>query len=127
MAYSQALVIAGGLAHIPIVTGLFWVFDKSNNPKTTSPKAVKKLATKPKASSTLDVTKKTKPLTEILVPEGALNTETINQEPTSTEELKMEEGLKNKESNDIEQESIDKSLSDDSTVNSIDMDTLSLD
>ena len=127
MAYSQALVIAGGLAHIPIVTGLFWVFDKSNNPKTTSPKALKKLATKPKASSTVKVTTKTKPLEEILVPESALNTETINQDLTSTEELKMAEGPENKASNDLEIESIDKDLSNDSKVNSIDMDTVSLD
>ena len=29
MAYSQAVVIAGGLAHIPVLTGLFWFFEKA--------------------------------------------------------------------------------------------------
>tara|TARA_Y100001968_G_scaffold256347_1_gene242675 strand:- start:1198 stop:1581 length:384 start_codon:yes stop_codon:yes gene_type:complete len=127
MAYTQALVIAGGLAHIPIVTGLFWVFDKSNNPKKTSPKAAKKLAAKPKVTSPIEVTTKTKGIEETLEPQSTLNTETINQDPTITEEINTLEEPKNKASNDLGEDSVDKYVSEDNSVKEIDMDTLSLD
>ena len=48
MAYSEARVIAGGLAHIPILIGIFWfinsyfnkrrnIFEKANNPVKSKP------------------------------------------------------------------------------------------
>ena len=127
MAYSQALVIAGGLAHIPIVTGLFWVFDKSNNPNKASSKSVKKLATKPKITSTTEVTTKTKSLEKTAEPKSTLNTETINQDPTITEDFKVLEEAKINASNDLDENSIKKSISEDNTVVANDMDTLSTD
>tara|TARA_Y100000589_G_scaffold97480_1_gene92066 strand:+ start:1091 stop:2449 length:1359 start_codon:yes stop_codon:yes gene_type:complete len=61
MAYSEAKVIAGGLAHIPIIIGLFWFirsyfnkrslnFEKKNTPVKTKPipKKVEKKAATPK-------------------------------------------------------------------------------
>ena len=44
MAYSQALVIAGGLAHIPVLTGFFWVVDKRTGKAYEEQKKAKELA-----------------------------------------------------------------------------------
>ena len=54
MAYSEARVIAGGLAHIPILIGIFWFinsyfnkrrnnFEKANNPAKAKPIAKPKI------------------------------------------------------------------------------------
>ncbi len=68
MAYSEAKVIAGGLAHIPIIIGLFWLirsyfnkrmnnFEESNKPNKVKP-AIKKIVENKKVDNkVLDIKK----------------------------------------------------------------------
>ena len=89
MAYSQALVIAGGLAHIPVVTGIFWFFDKSNNPKQSTPKKITQSTSKPKIASSTEDPTKAKPLPEIQTTEKPLAPEeTIDKDKTIENTLK---------------------------------------
>ncbi len=85
MAYSQALVIAGGLAHIPVVTGIFWLFDKSNNPKQLTTKKVKKSPNKPKIASITEKSSSPKTLPEIKTSEKTTDPEIIIQENKTIE------------------------------------------
>ena len=110
MAYSQALVIVGGLAHIPVVTGLFWVFDRSLRP--TKVKAKKTLTKTPKEPpKTKDIVIEETNL-EILKPKISDPTNIINIESNKTQNIKLENEINSEEViNEIESDEIEKKTS----------------
>ena len=80
MAYSQAQVIAGGLTHIPVVIGLFWMFDR----RTSKINILKKTTKKTKEVATV------KPVETILEDKQEekveSNPENLNKEPKQEKE-----------------------------------------
>ena len=60
MAYSEAKVLIGGLAHIPILIGIFWVIDRRIGRKFLN----EKLAKEAKAKSEADAKLKAKAMAE---------------------------------------------------------------
>tara|TARA_Y100001968_G_C19362089_1_gene720382 strand:- start:156 stop:518 length:363 start_codon:yes stop_codon:yes gene_type:complete len=118
MAYSQAIVIAGGLAHIPVLTGIFWYFDRTlttkyqkdrekwMQPKERSPKSkpieviqideqLQKIDLSLETNSNLQVK------SELLLEEDSVNLlEKDLTEITNIEEIKPEEI----DSNEIKEE-----------------------
>ena len=90
MAYSEAKVIAGGLAHIPIIIGLFWLirsyfnkrvnnFEESNKPAKAKP-VIKKVVDAKKVEIKVAETKK--------VEDKVLNAEKVENKVAETKKVK---------------------------------------